>query len=81
MEILERLARIRRKLLIAVGALLPVLAVLVVAAGIFPWATAPRETAQTVNNRIGMEFVSLPAGSFMVGSENGNARIAQIRIG
>ena len=73
MEILERLARIRRKLLIAVGVLLVFAVVLIVTAGIFLWATAPRETAQIVKNRIGMEFVSLPAGSFMMGSENGKS--------
>ena len=73
MEILERLARVRRKLLIAVGVLLVILAVFVVSTGVFLWASAPRESAQIVKNRIGMEFVSLSAGSFMMGSENGQA--------
>jgi len=71
MEILKRLARIRFKLLIAVGALLVFVVVFAVAAGILLWITAPRDKAKVVKNRIGMEFVSLSAGSFMMGSENG----------
>ena len=71
MEILERLARIRFKLLIAIGVLLVFLVVLIVVAGSLLWITAPRDTAKVVKNRIGMEFVSLSPGSFMMGSENG----------
>src|SRR4030081_939474 len=71
MEILERLARIRYKLLIAVGVLLVFVVVFAVAAGLLLWATAPRDTAKVVKNRIGMEFVLRPAGSFVMGSENG----------
>jgi formylglycine-generating enzyme required for sulfatase activity len=71
MEILERLARIRYKLLIAIGVLLAFLVVLIVVAGLLLWVTAPRDTAKVVKNRIGMDFVSLSAGSFMMGSENG----------
>jgi len=65
MEILERLARIRYKLLIAIGVLLVFLVVLIVVAGFFLWVTAPRDTAKVVKNRIGMEFVSLSPGTFM----------------
>jgi formylglycine-generating enzyme required for sulfatase activity len=71
MEILERLARIRYKLLIAIGVLLVFLVVLIVVAGSLLWITAPRDNAKVVKNRIGMEFVSLSAGNFMMGSENG----------
>src|SRR5438552_1044732 len=71
MTILERLARIRFKLLIAVGVLLVFAVAFAVAAGLLLWASAPRDTARIVKNRIGMEFVSLSAGSFMMGSENG----------
>jgi formylglycine-generating enzyme required for sulfatase activity len=71
MEILERLARIRYKLLIAIGVLLAFLVVLIVVAGFFLWVTAPRDKAKVVKNRAGMEFVSLSTGSFMMGSENG----------
>ena len=71
MEILERLARIRYKLLIAVGVLLALLVILVVAAGLVLWITAPRDKAKVVKNRIGMEFVSLSPGNFIMGSENG----------
>jgi formylglycine-generating enzyme required for sulfatase activity len=71
MEILERLARIRYKLLIAIGVLLAFLMVLIVAAGLLLWVTAPRDNAKVVKNRIEMEFVSLAAGNFMMGSENG----------
>ncbi len=71
MEILQRLARIRYKLLIAVGVLLVFAVVFAVAAGLLLWVTAPRDKAKVVKNRIGMEFVSLHAGSFMMGSENG----------
>ncbi len=59
MEILERLARIRFKLLIAVGALLVFVMVFAVAAGVLLWITAPRDNAKVVKNRIGIEFVSL----------------------
>jgi len=71
MTILERLARIRFKLMIAVGVLLVFVLVFAVAAGLFLWLTAPRDNAKVVKNRIGMEFVSLSPGSFMMGSENG----------
>ncbi len=71
MEIIQRLARIRYKLLIAVGVLLVFAVVFAVAAGLLLWVTAPRDKAKVVKNRIGIEFVSLPAGSFMMGSENG----------
>lgn len=71
MEILERLARIRYKLLIAIGVLLVFLVVLIVVAGSLLWITAPRDNAKIVKNPIGMEFVSLSAGNFMMGSENG----------
>src|SRR3979409_520062 len=71
MEILERLARIRFKLLIAVGVLLVFGVVFAVAAGMLLWITAPRDKSKVVKNRIGIEFVSLSPGSFMMGSENG----------
>jgi hypothetical protein len=71
MEIIERLARIRFKLLIAVGVLLVFAVVFAVSAGFLLWITAPRDKAKVVKNQIGMEFVSLSAGSFMMGSENG----------
>ncbi|MDX6576666.1 MAG: hypothetical protein QOE96_2619 [Blastocatellia bacterium] len=71
MELIERLARIRYKLLIAVGVLLAFLVILVVTAGLVLWITAPRDKAKVVKNRIGMEFVSLAPGNFMMGSENG----------
>lgn len=71
MDILSRLARIRYKLLIAIGVLLLFLVVLVVAAGFFLWITAPRDHTKVVKNRVGMEFVSLSAGSFLMGSVNG----------
>jgi formylglycine-generating enzyme required for sulfatase activity len=71
MELLERLARIRFKLMIAVGVLLVFVLVFAVAAGLFLWLTAPRDNAKVVKNRIGIAFVSLSPGSFMMGSENG----------
>jgi len=71
MEIIERLARIRNKLLIAIGVLLVFLVLLIVVAGFLLWVTAPRDTAKIVKSRIGMEFVSLSAGSFIMGSETG----------
>jgi formylglycine-generating enzyme required for sulfatase activity len=70
MQLLERLVQIRRKLLIAVGVLLVLLIVVVLGAGLLLWATMPREVP-VVKNHIGMEFVSVPAGSFMMGSETG----------
>ena len=71
MDLLERLARIRYKLLIAVGVLLVFVVVFAAAAGLLLWITAPRDKAKVVKNRIGMEFVSLSAGSLMMGSDNG----------
>jgi formylglycine-generating enzyme required for sulfatase activity len=71
MEIIERLARIRYKLLIGVGVLLGVVVMFGATAGILLWITAPRDRARVVKNPIGMEFVSLSAGSFVMGSENG----------
>jgi formylglycine-generating enzyme required for sulfatase activity len=71
-DILETLVKIRRKLLIVIGVLLVLLVVVVIAAGLFLWATAPRDTTQIIKNRMGMEFVAVPAGSFLMGSEKGN---------
>src|SRR5580765_570659 len=71
MDILQRLARIRYKLLIAIGVLLVFLVVLIVVAGFLLWITAPRDNATVVKNPMGMEFVSLLAGNFIMGSENG----------
>jgi formylglycine-generating enzyme required for sulfatase activity len=73
MKILERLARIRVWLLITCGVLLLFLVTFALAAGFFLWFTAPRDNAKVIKNRIGMEFVSLSPGTFMMGSENGKA--------
>lgn len=70
-QILKRLARIRITLLIVIGVLLVFVVIFAVSAGFLLWITAPRDKAKVVKNSIGMEFVSLPAGSFIMGSENG----------
>ena len=70
----QRLLRIRRKLLIAVGVLFAVVLVLIaaiaVAAGLL-WAWDSNKTAKIVKNQVGMEFMPITAGSFLMGSENG----------
>jgi hypothetical protein len=70
----QRLMRIHRKLLIAVGVLFAVVLLLVVAsvvaAGLL-WAWEAHKAAQIVKNQVGMEFVPIPAGSFPMGSEEG----------
>ncbi|HXM35504.1 MAG TPA: formylglycine-generating enzyme family protein [Pyrinomonadaceae bacterium] len=74
MQLLERLQQIRRKLLIVVGVLLAVLVVLIaviVVVGLFLWSSDSRKAAQIKKNRIGMEFVTVPAGSFAMGSATG----------
>jgi formylglycine-generating enzyme required for sulfatase activity len=74
MQLLERLQQIQRKLLIAIGVLFLVLIVLVAAAAVaafFLLRSDSRLTAQIKKNRIGMEFVPVAAGSFMMGSETG----------
>jgi formylglycine-generating enzyme required for sulfatase activity len=71
MEILKRLARIRFALLIAVAGLLVFTVLFAVAAGLYLWATAPRDNAKIIKNQIGMEFVSLSPGHFMMGSDKG----------
>jgi formylglycine-generating enzyme required for sulfatase activity len=72
----QRLERIRRKLLIAVGVLFAVVLLLVaamaVAAGLL-WAWEAHKAAKIVKNQFGMEFVPIPAGSFPMGSENGRS--------
>src|SRR5260370_651730 len=70
----QRLERTRRKLLIAVGVLFAVVLLLVVAiavaAGLLR-AWESHKTAKIVKNQVGMEFMPIPAGSFLMGSENG----------
>jgi len=70
----QRLMRIQRKLWIAVGVALAGVLLLVVAiavaAGLL-WAWESHKAAKIVKNQFGMEFVPIPAGSFLMGSENG----------
>jgi formylglycine-generating enzyme required for sulfatase activity len=72
----QRLMRIRRKLLIAVwvafAVVLVLVAAIVVAAGLL-WAWEAHKAAQIVKNQFGVEFVLIPAGTFLMGSENGRS--------
>jgi formylglycine-generating enzyme required for sulfatase activity len=72
MQLLQRLRQTKRKLWITVGVLLGVVALLVVAvavAALFLWIADSRKAAQIKKNRAGMEFVPVPAGSFLMGSD------------
>ena len=72
MNLLKRLNRTKRKLWIAIGALLVVAAFLIVVvavAGLILWISQSRKAAQIKKNRVGMEFVPVRAGTFIMGSE------------
>ena len=72
MQLLQRLRQTKRKLWITIGVLLGVVALLVAAvavAALFLWIADSRKAAQIKKNRVGMEFVPVPAGSFMMGSD------------
>jgi hypothetical protein len=73
-EMPQRFMRIRRKLLITVGVLFAVVLVLIAAiaiAGGLLWGWESRKTVKIVKNQVGMEFMPITAGSFLMGSENG----------
>ena len=74
MPLLERLRQIKIKLWIVIGVLLGILitmiAALVLAASLLSWRDA-RKAAPVVKNQLGMEFISIAPGSFMMGSDNG----------
>lgn len=74
MDILERLRQIKIKLWIAVGVLLGlviVLVVVIVAVAFLLQTWEARNAPKITKNRIGIELVSTPPGSFLLGSENG----------
>src|SRR5437588_7455038 len=75
MALLERLIQIKMKLWIVVGVLLAILitmiAALVIAASLLA-AWDSRKAPRIVKNQLGMEFVSVPAGTFTMGSDNGS---------
>lgn len=86
-EMPQRLERIRRKLLIAIGVLFAVVLVLIafiaVAGGLL-WGWESRKTAKIIKNPFGMEFMPINAGSFMMGSEKGRddeKPVHQVTIG
>lgn len=71
-QILARLKRIKRWLLIVIAVLLGVLLLLIatlIVIGTIVLKSDSRLTAQIKKNHIGMEFVPIPAGSFTMGSE------------
>ncbi len=70
----QRLMRIQRKLLIAVGVLFAAVLVFIAAVAVVGgllWVWESPKAAKIVKNQVGMEFVPIPAGSFSMGSENG----------
>lgn len=73
-EMPQRLERIRRNLLIAVGVLFAVVLVLIafiaVAGGLL-WGWDSNKKPKIIKNQVGMEFMPISAGSFMMGSEKG----------
>jgi hypothetical protein len=73
-EVPQRLQKIRRNLLIAVGVLFAVvlvlIAVIAVAGGLF-LAWDSNKKPKIIKNQVGMEFMPINAGSFMMGSEHG----------
>ena len=75
MALLERLVQIKMKLWIVVGVLLAILitmiAALVIAASLLA-AWDSRKAPRIVKNQLGMEFVSVPAGTFTMGSDHGS---------
>ena len=73
MDILERLRRIKKGLWIAVGVAFGVLFVLiavVVVAALILQAWDRRNAPKIVKNQIGIELISIPAGSFLMGSDD-----------
>ncbi len=75
MNLLKRLNRTKRNLWIAIGAVLavsPLLIVVIAVAGLILWISESRKAAHMKKNRLGMEFVPVRAGTFMMGS--GTAR-------
>jgi formylglycine-generating enzyme required for sulfatase activity len=87
MELLERLRRIKKGLWIAVGLAFGVLFLLVtvlVLAALVLHLWDVRNAPKIVKNKIGMEFVSISPGSFLMGSDdgqNGAARVVNISRG
>jgi formylglycine-generating enzyme required for sulfatase activity len=72
--ILARLGRIKKGLWIAIGiGLATMIALIAVVAliGVFIAMRDKSKEPKIVKNQIGMEFVSVPAGSFMMGSDHG----------
>ena len=73
MDILERLRRIKKGLWIAVGVafgVLFLLVALVVAAALILQAWDARNAPKIVKNQIGIELISIPPGSFLMGSDD-----------
>jgi formylglycine-generating enzyme required for sulfatase activity len=75
-QILKRLRKTRIQLLIIIGVLLVVVIVLVGALTFVGYLISRPDTqlrAKIKKNRIGMEFMPVPAGTFVMGSENGKS--------
>ena len=74
MDILERLRRIKKGLWIAVGVAFGVLFLLVavaLVAALILRAWDARNAPKIVKNQIGIELISIPPGSFLMGSNDG----------
>ena len=73
-NILARLGRIKKRLWIAVGIALATTITLIAAVVLVAMFIGMRDQSKApkvIQNQIGMEFVSVPPGSFMMGSDHG----------
>src|SRR5437879_5822413 len=75
MALLDRLVQIKIELWIVIGVLLGALITMIAALVIAAWllgAWDARKAPKIVKNQLGMEFVSVSAGTFTMGSDNGS---------
>src|SRR5438309_6973426 len=75
MALLDRLVQMKIKLWIVIGVLLGILITMIAAAVIAAWllgAWDARNAPKITKNQLGMEFVTIPPGTFVMGSDDGS---------